>query len=179
MNTICNPKLIEITGNLFKTRVKDHQHIKFNILNYIESMGKYSFSQPENQQISNTDWHLSPETPRPYVDYLNHIFDDHNNAVMNAFGFDVCRRINCWFQQYEKGDYHIWHTHRGTMFSNVYYVSLDESCPKTSFKINGEEIDIDVEEGDIITFPSYLKHRSKPNQSDFIKTVIAFNTDFY
>jgi hypothetical protein len=35
----------------------------------------------------------------------------------------------------------------------------------------------EVEEGDIITFPSFLKHESKPNMIDLPKVSIAFNVD--
>ena len=178
MTTVCNPTTIPLSSFIFKTRVKNHSLIKQTIIDSIESMGTYSYSQPGNQQISNTDWHLNPDTPRPYINYLNHIFDDHNKQVMDVYGFDLCNRLDVWFQQYHKGDYHIWHTHRGSMFSNVYYVALNSDCPKTSFMIENKETEFDVAEGDIITFPSYIKHRSKPNTCDSIKTIVSFNTDF-
>jgi uncharacterized protein YjlB len=39
----------------------------------------------------------------------------------------------------------------------------------------GEEFTIDVEEGDILTFPGSVIHCSKPHQSNDIKTVVSFN----
>ena len=38
-----------------------------------------------------------------------------------------------------------------------------------------KEFDIDVQEGDILTFPSSYLHCSKPNKSDFTKTIIGFD----
>jgi uncharacterized RmlC-like cupin family protein len=39
----------------------------------------------------------------------------------------------------------------------------------------GEEIEVHVDEGDILVFPTFIPHRSKPNLDTKIKTVIAFN----
>ena len=39
-------------------------------------------------------------------------------------------------------------------------------------------LDFDVNEGDILTFPSYFIHKSKPNGVKR-KTIISYNTSFY
>ena len=94
------------------------------------------------------------------------------------FDPDNLRTYNqVWYQQYKKGDYHGWHRHPNNTFSNVYYVSLPKNSASTSFRYSGKEFEINVKEGQILTFPSYLEHCSKPNPSDQIKTVISFNLD--
>ena len=42
-----------------------------------------------------------------------------------------------------------------------------------------EEVPIEVEEGTILTFPSWLIHSSPINTSDKTKTIISFNSSFY
>ena len=56
------------------------------------------------------------------------------------------------------------------------YIELDSSSPQTSFSYMDNEYKVDVTEGDIITFPSFLSHGSRPNTGPR-KTVIGFNSD--
>ena len=46
----------------------------------------------------------------------------------------------------------------------------------TEFK---DEKGVKAKEGDIITFPAFLFHRSKPNTSKKRKTVISFNSSIF
>jgi len=62
------------------------------------------------------------------------------------------------------------------LYSNIYYLDLPEGTSKTTFKFIDKEFEVDVEEGDILTFPGSMLHCSKPNTSEHTKTVIAFNT---
>lgn len=87
-----------------------------------------------------------------------------------------------WFVEYEKNNYAQWHVHPKCMWTNVYYLSLPEESPITTFLSlpSGEEIEVcNIEEGMIVSFPSAAIHCSRPNQSDIPKTVIAFNSDLY
>ena len=81
---------------------------------------------------------------------------------------------NIWFQQYEQHDKHDWHTHTESQFTNIYYVELPDGEKTELF----DEVDIDIKEGDILSFPAYIFHRSKPNISNQRKTVISFNSSF-
>ena len=44
--------------------------------------------------------------------------------------------------------------------------------------ITGEEIVPRVREGDLLTFPGYIEHRSPKNYTTNRKTTIAFDTNF-
>ena len=92
-----------------------------------------------------------------------------------------CKRIeitNMWFQVYKKGNYHNLHSHPGTNFTNVFYLNLPNKEVKTKIFINNnEQFNIDVKEGDILTFPGYYAHSSPINTFDEDKIIIAFNTD--
>lgn len=149
--------------------------IKESVLSAIYSMGTHSIVD-EDQQISNTDWHLNANTIRPYFD----IVDTHINKCIDEITADTLYKKasinNFWFQQYNKGDYHGWHNHAGSTYSSVYYVELPDNT-STTFESNGKEFNIDVKEGDFIVFPSVLRHCSKANKTDETKTVVAMNID--
>jgi oxalate decarboxylase/phosphoglucose isomerase-like protein (cupin superfamily) len=157
--------------------VKDHLIIKDKILDGIQKMGKYSLID-ENQNIANSDYHLSKNIPRQYYQYTEKIFNDVAEFLNEKFNYDgpnKCFVGNYWFQQYENGGMHKWHRHPNTSFSCCYYVDLSNDSPKTSFELFGETFEIDVKEGVVLIFPSFLKHCSKPNKSKHTKTIVSFN----
>lgn len=169
------PQAIPIIVNSFE----GHSNVKQKILDGIDSMGIHGLVD-EQEQLSNTDWNLSRSSNRPYAEHLDNIFAETFKTIIDAFDYGLnpitqsLKVSGYWFQQYENGDFHKWHTHPGDMFSNVYYVELPDGASKTSFMLNGNEFTVDVKEGDILTFPAFLLHQSKPNQSSR-KTVVAFN----
>lgn len=156
--------------------VSNHQNIKQPILDAISSMGTHS-NIDNNQSISNTDWHLNSNVYRPYFDYINPIINTIGEEIQIMLKIpERIKLLNYWFQQYKKNDYHTWHIHGGCNFSCVYYVNLNDDNAKTTFRLlDGSEFEVDVKEGSILIFPSYLPHTSKSNNSDVTKTVIAFN----
>ncbi len=89
-----------------------------------------------------------------------------------------------WFQKYENSMNHAVHTHGPTGFSSVCFVEYDKNFHKpTTFispfgnYITGEleRYAPDVEEGDIIFFPSNLLHYAPSNLSNEIRTIMSFN----
>ena len=163
---------------IFITKVKDHELLKNNILNGISQTGKFGLVM-NNQSVTNTDWFVPRNVPRPYLNTVFHTIEYHNHCLAKVLKTDRITTDNIWYQQYHLGDYHSWHIHPASVFSNVYYVDLDNLNPKTSFRILGEEIEVNVEEGMIITFPSFIEHCSKINESNKVKTVISFNSNFH
>ena len=153
---------------------EDHHNIKQLILHQIDEMGKYSFRN-NIQSISNTDWHLPPNAKRYYFNTFNTLFNKTNIKLSKVLNMEL-KLLNYWFQQYEYMDYHNWHVHGDCMFSNIYYLELPKESSKTTFRIMKNEFEIDVKEGQILTFPSCFEHCSKPNFSNERKTVISYNT---
>ena len=86
----------------------------------------------------------------------------------------IAAACNDVYEEYKNNDFHNWHNHPRVQFTNVYYIELPDGM-KT--ELWGEE-DIDVKEGDILTFPSYIFHQSKVNNTNKRKTVVSFNTSF-
>jgi hypothetical protein len=172
-------KIQNIETPFFIYKVENHQEIKKFILKEIANMGKYSF-QNKGQILSNTDWHLGNNFDRKYLNVVGSVLMDHCKEIKNTYLQQSNYTIeigSIWFQQYEYLDYHEWHYHGKCSFSNVYYVELPNDGAKTSFSLFGKEFELDVKEGQIITFPGCFMHCSKPNQSNERKTVISFNSN--
>lgn len=171
-------RLIETPSHIFVRRVPDHASKKSQILQKIQDMGEFSYRGFGNS-ITNTDYHLPGSILRGYMDTAQSIFFEHLNDFIGVFGYSSYEVGRIWFQQYGVGDFHDWHTHGDCTFSSVYYVDLPCGTPKTSFMYRGVEFTVDVEEGDILTFPTHFAHKSNKNQSDHKKTVLSFNANAY
>jgi hypothetical protein len=181
--------MIEIkTGDIpccvYVSTILNHTHTKNIILDCIKNFGIFGINPGvgyRGQHIFNTDWHLSKALTfldPVYCSVVRPIIDNHNEALTQYLGYDEPIKCdNVWFQQYQKEDYHWWHRHSESIFSNIYYVDLPEGTSKTSFRFLGKEFQIEIEEGQILTFPSFIEHCSKPNLSNKIKTVISFNSN--
>ncbi|MDB4343038.1 2OG-Fe(II) oxygenase family protein [bacterium] len=152
----------------------DHNKHKAVLLDYFSKEPKRHTTNGDN--ISNTDWKDNGNKDREWIHYFkDNVFNQIQNHLLDDRLATKVTIHNIWFQQYEQNDYHGWHTHTNTQFTNVYYVELPDVSMKT--EILGEE-DIEIREGDILSFPAYMFHRSKENKSTQRKTVISFNTSF-
>ena len=131
--------------------------------------------------LSNTDYHVTAKFTNLIADkYWAVLFPEiekHMHGITTALGLTDWSVSQYWYQEYCRGDYQPWHTHPGTMLTNVYYLSLPEGSMKTTLNIAGVESEFEVNEGDILTMPSYIKHCSKVHQADESKIVIAFNAE--
>ena len=168
----------DIPCSVFVSDVDGHEDIKRSILEDINKNSIFSIYDQGRESIHNTDFYIDKQFN--YCNYPNiaiPIFEKHNRALTNFLGYDVgIVTKEIWYQQYATGDFHCWHRHNGCTFSNVYYVELPEKSSKTTFRFLKQEFVVDVKEGQILTFPSFLYHCSKPNQSKNIKTIISFNS---
>lgn len=137
------------------------------------------------------------EYSKIYNDILHQWKDD-----MQFIGRPIIDEI--WMNAYEKAHYQEGHTHLPGFFSGIHYVCFDpEHHNGTTFvnpqaniysyltDMNGdfegttidmdlnrhldEMNDVDVEEGDIIIFPSTLEHLVKKNMSDKLRITVSFN----
>jgi hypothetical protein len=175
--------MIEIkTGDVpccvYVSDVKEHKEFKNKFLEFLSYNNVHGF-KTERDNIYNTDFFVKthPSTDNSYVDLALPFINKHNYALYSFLGYTTpIETDNIWFQQYKKSNQHSWHRHKLSIFSNVYYVDLHEESSKTTFRFLGKEFHVEVKEGQILTFPSFLEHCSKPNASDKIKTVISFNS---
>ena len=166
----------DLRNSFIVSDVPNHALLKDEILSAINTMGIHS-SITQGCSIYNTDWELKKEYPRPYWDLIGSLVEEQHNKIAALYKRPVeMSIINYWFQQYAFGGFHEWHLHGLSTYSNIYYVELPENSVKTSFIFLDEEFTIDVKEGQVLSAPSFLLHCSKPNQSNNLKTIIAFNT---
>ena len=93
------------------------------------------------------------------------------------------------------GDFNVIHTHPNCYLSAAYYVKAQEKCGRFQAEnpniakrnsspaivgkneLNLEVAGINISEGDLLIFPSYLPHKVKKNESGKDRIVISFNVD--
>jgi len=166
---------VTIPTKLYISKVKDFEKHKDTLLALINCMPSVGTSS-----VSKSDWLLSSLQEKSYLDYFyKHIANDYMRDLMIEMKATSWNIGKGWYQQYEEGSYHVFHNHAKTNFTNIFYLELPDDNYKTIIKNDdGELIYNKATEGDIITFPAHLLHKSKPNGNKR-KTVISFNSNFY
>jgi len=159
--------VIEFNSAIYKFHIKNYKLLNKKILHEIEKAGKYSM-QNKTSQISNTDWHLSRDFPRTYIDLL---LPELNQAITSL----KLTMNNYWFQQYIPGNNHGWHTHPMCNYSSVYFVELPDMVETLFKNYKNEEFTVKAKEGDFVVFPSHLEHCSPENKTQTRKTIISIN----
>lgn len=162
---------------MFKNSFMEYKKYKKELLDAINNMpiNTDDIQASKDDKISRTDYFI-PDAERPYFKIFKKIID----PVMK----EMCKKLNSshydilylWFQQYNHGDVHDWHNHTGSQFANVFFVELEDNSIGTEFL--DPKHNTTVKEGDLITFPAYLYHRSPVNLTNTRKTVISFNSSF-
>ena len=122
--------------------------------------------------------------------------------IINAFqnlGWKVenknIRISEIWAIINKNDDFNVLHTHPNCYLSSAYYVKAKKNCGKFEIEnpniakrysfpeiavineLNLEVASIDVTEGDLLLFPSYLPHKVSRNESGEDRIVISFNVD--
>jgi hypothetical protein len=157
--------------------VKNHEEHKKTLLKLIGDFER--LHDTKDYTNCSTDFNISQDIERDYLDYFHlHILDDVIESISKQLAPCEWDVLMAWFQQYNQSNVHSWHNHAYTQFTNCYFLELPDASHKTEIlDINGNILEYDAKEGDIITFPAWMKHRSKPHEGEQ-KTVIAFNLDF-
>jgi len=159
-------------------KMPQHEQIKKELLELIDnSWGVESVCDKPINNITKTDWdHGSDFVSREWVHYFKPHLMNILTKMVNYSGFTIISLVELWYQQYRKNSIHNWHTH-GQNFTGVYYVDLPNTSPKTQIvsPYSNEIVDLDVNEGDVIMFPSTTIHRAPPNHGDACKTIVSFN----
>ena len=181
---------IKINSCFFIQKIKEHKRLKKYMLEYIKSNPLQSIPSqalPSQDKIYNSDWLDSKPQGKETRSYVSEVI-----RVLTPYLNDVCQELDnafkvvdisrMWFQQYKKNNFHGWHNHAHSNWSHIYYVEMKDANVKTQFKSCYDKKIIDnvnVKEGDLITFPASTLHCSPINKSNTRKTVISFNSDFH
>ena len=110
------------------------------------------------------------------------IFREEIELLINDIQMDLAI-TNVWSVSYQKGDYQSPHNHGGVGLSAIMYLDLPKETPGTLFLQPWNDWDTDqsqygevmVKEGDIVVVPSFVAHYTKPNKTDDVKRVIAWD----
>ena len=149
---------------LFKSTIENFQDIKQELLNKISVFGNVRHTNVDQTCIS--DWDLPAETPRAYGELFLKAVKPHLEHMKESLKVENYEIINYWFQQYQNNDYHGWHVHRSCHYANVFFIELPKLDLKTEiYNLKNERIDVDINEGDILTFPAFLKHKAVENKN--------------
>jgi len=119
--------------------------------------------------------------------------------TFKKFGWKIknknIRISEMWAIINKKEDFNVIHTHPNCYLSAAYYVKAPKNCGKFEIEhpnsakkysfpevevrneLNLEVASIEIDEGDLLLFPSYLPHKVGQNQSDNDRIVISFNVD--
>lgn len=158
-------------------KIKEHKQVKNDLLSLIEKMPQKNI-QSNFENIEKTDWNLPNIQNRTYENLFLETVKEYNENVKEFFKAKEYWIKNFWYQQYYNKDYHKWHVHSGSLLSNVYYIELKNNNSTVFYNyLTKETYKFDIEEGDLITFPSMLPHKSDVNNEER-KTIISYNADF-
>lgn len=166
------------TFPIITSRFHAHDNLKQPLLEALDrAVGEHL--QGYTDDISKCDWETGRfDYEREWVKLFQPDLFEHLHKWLAEIKYDTFNIGEIWFQQYANGGRHAWHTHSAN-FTNVYYLDLPEDSPKTEWidPVTQEHNEFNVQEGDIITFPSWIKHRSTTNLSKGTKTIISWNMD--
>lgn len=162
------------------SKFKYHAELKDLLLEQIENAEyKTLINSAAEMNISKADWHISSDFNRMWVKTIQSLLMEQMLEMYKELGYDGLTVHELWFQQYQKNSQHGWHTHSAN-FTNVYYLELPNTAPKTQIVNPFTQIDIieiSIEEGDILVFPSFVVHRAPLNTDANRKTIISYNTN--
>lgn len=170
------------TAGLIKP-FKKHFQLKNKLLSLIHQSKNENILSVNNyfsDNIHNLDWSKNNDFNRDWVKFILNDLQKHFDECAVDLGYDKINIKIIWFQQYLEGGSHGWHIH-GENYTGVYYVEFEKDFPKTEL-INqfdqNKKIIVDVKEGDIVIFPSFIIHRSPVMKIKKRKTIISFNLEF-
>ena len=161
-------------------KLPNHNELKKQVLQNISQSKTDTLLMQDSyysDSVDKLDWSRARDFSRPWVQLLKPHIENYLNKLAAALGYQSAIIEEFWFQQYVTGNAHGWHTH-GSNFTGVYYLELDESSPKTEIiepSRQNKKIVMDVNEGDILMFPSYVIHRAPIINNNIRKTIVSFN----
>ncbi len=185
---------------IFKYKVDGFEELNQDLTKYI-----YNLQSEDLEGIKRSNkggWHSKnfKLTDKNSIQYKfglkmqEYILDTFQNFGWKIHNKNI-RITEMWAIINKKNDFNVLHTHPNCYLSSAYYVKTSENCGKFGIEnpniakrhsfpeiakkneINLDVASIDVSEGDLLLFPSYLPHKVGKNESDEDRIVISFNVD--
>ena len=162
----------------------------------IEKELKYIEGIEWKQQVANANFKTKDsyltkhEQLKKLVSFFKECIDDYCNTVINSDQRLVITQL--WGNRNPKGSKHHEHVHPNSILSGVFYLRQDPKLPPIQFsKSNQEAMKLDPRKynsynaetfllpcvsGELILFPSNLRHSVPTNQGDEERMSLSFNT---
>jgi len=161
------------------TELKEHFDNKMKLLSLINSTKSDSIKE-NNDFVTKTDWQFKDEK-RVYVEEFYKIIQPYMDQMAKKLNCNEWDINTIWFQLYNKKSKHDWHVHTNTNYTNIYYLNLPNNTLKTQlYDVREQKVidSIEIKEGQLLTFPANIIHRSPENNTDDVKIIISFNSNF-
>ena len=163
---------------VIKIKTKNWEQKKDRLLALVD-LDNPSFAYPDVI----TDYHANSEKGVPYLAEFCNIVQDELKLLLEKSKGSAINMNFLWAQRYKKSNYMIAHTHGPIGYSATLYTEFDKSChPSIRFisPIHDAEgglqfYEPDIDEGDLIAFPSFLMHDVRHSTTDKSRTIFAFN----
>jgi len=168
------PTIINTILPVFKGTIDAYGHECQSALKGIEEEFRKGYPSTESKVKSRfmSSWYSHKENVNfmPLVEVVT----ERCEHVLREFFIDEkivvnVECVNCWGAVYEPGDYTLMHHHMPFLLSTCVYLRLDDNYSNIFF----DDTEMPVQEGDILIFPGYLRHRVPP--TDGHRTVVAMN----
>ena len=162
----------------------------------IEKELKYVESVEWKQQVANGNFKTKDsyltrhEQLKNLVSFFKECIDDYCNTIINSEQRLVITQL--WGNRNPKGSKHHEHVHPNSILSGVFYLRQDPKLPPIQFsKSNQEAMKLDPRKyntynaetfllpcvsGELILFPSNLRHSVPTNQGSEERISLSFNT---
>jgi hypothetical protein len=151
-----------------KYKIEDHIVHKHELLDLIELLKLENNLKPATSGYKH-DFHHKGD--KLYLEKFYSIVKPCIDQYAHNFGCKYELTYTAWFHQYTQGQEFGWHTHDRSI-AVIYFLELPDPIDATEFfKLT----DLNIVEGDVIIFPSYLPHRCPKIQTKRRKTIIADN----
>ncbi len=133
-------------------------------------------SSPELLGKHEQGWHHTDYLKETQIKYREYAHNLIKSLVEESLGnFDFAKT---WYSRQVKGEGHPEHDHGTIGFASVLYVKFNPEVHKPTeyrFPRTDRFTSLPVEEGEIVIFPSLLKHRAPINEVDEERIIIAIN----
>jgi len=182
----------------YKGKVKNQKEMKSELVPYFE---KEYGKQPDNHP---PDWmcnvHTSYTKTDSFIEKYKDIYMSNIIEFLSEIKFPECKLevLSLWYNIYKKGQWQEVHHHAANpyaYFSAVHFLKFDPEVHTSIIMSNSNRIFLEtyslgrksnlnywdlmhyvnVEEGDIIIFPSTLEHFVKPQTTNDSRVTVSFN----
>lgn len=185
---------------IYETHFDDYPNLKEEIVNSINQL-KYTGHTHLSNSVTNAlavgdDLLLNRRSELPGIKELVEFIQEHLDKYWKELGYVGRPKIrHMWANQFYNNGFNHPHHHMPSAVSGCFYVHARSEMGNLRFQNPNELIltsmpvprnkivpgafdhEVNVEDGKLVLFPSWLWHRTTPNTTDETRLIIAFLSD--